>query len=155
MKPTFRQVKIMWLATMQVVSRLWGTVPPYQSQRRHHHQRSGQCRWRRRAPMLLICYANLYKGTCLIAVGCPFTGSERTHNHRSKCDIFSTQRCDDRGSLNCFEAGATAATTAKFDTRFQKEIDFTQAFQAMLARTYVMLGDYDKGPHSCRQGWPY
>ena len=42
-----------------------------------------------------------------------------------------------------FEVSATAATTAKFDTRFQKEIDLPRHFQAVLARTYV-LGDYDK-----------
>ncbi|MBK7009533.1 MAG: hypothetical protein IPH36_13345 [Saprospiraceae bacterium] len=47
-------------------------------------------------------------------------------------------------AIKLFEAGAAAATTAKFDAKYQKEIDFASAFQAMLARTYLMLGDFDK-----------
>lgn len=89
----------------------------------------------------LICYANLYKGLALLQLGTYWEQAPITIGQNA---TFSPRKDVMTEAAKLFEAGATAATTAKFDTRFQKEIDFTQAFQAMLARTYVMLGDYDK-----------
>ena len=89
----------------------------------------------------LLCYANLYKGLALLQLG---TYWEQAPISIGKNAVFSPRKDVMAEAAKLFEAGAAVAATAKFDSRFQKEIDFAQAFQAMLARTYVMLGDYDK-----------
>lgn len=89
----------------------------------------------------LLCYANLYKGLALLQLG---TYWEQAPITISQNAVFSPRKDVMAEAAKLFEAGAAVAATAKFDSRFQKEIDFTQAFQAMLARTYLMLGDYEK-----------
>ncbi len=89
----------------------------------------------------LLCYANLYKGLALLQLG---TYWEQAPISIGQNAVFSPRKDVMAEAAKLFEAGAAVAATAKFDSRFQKEIDFTHAFQAMLARTYVMMGDYDK-----------
>ncbi|MBK9686210.1 MAG: RagB/SusD family nutrient uptake outer membrane protein [Saprospiraceae bacterium] len=89
----------------------------------------------------LICYANLYKGLALVQLG---TYWEQAPILIAKNASFSPRTEVLGEAIKLFEAGAAAATTAKFDAKYQKEIDFASAFQAMLARTYLMLGDFDK-----------
>lgn len=89
----------------------------------------------------LVCYSNLYKGLALLQLG---TYWEQAPIVIGQNAAFAPRAEVLAEAVKLFEAGATAVTTAVFDNRFQREIDFANAFQAMLARTYLMLGNYDK-----------
>ncbi|MBK8698971.1 MAG: RagB/SusD family nutrient uptake outer membrane protein [Saprospiraceae bacterium] len=89
----------------------------------------------------LTCYANLYKGLALVQLG---TFWEQAPIGIGKAATFSPRKDVLTEAVKLFEAGSAAAATAKFDAKFQTGIDFVSAFNAMTARTYLMLGEYDK-----------
>ena len=93
------------------------------------------------AYLSLICYANLYKGLALLQLGTYWEQAPITIGQNA---TFSPRKDVMTEAAKLFEAGANGSFYCQIWFTLSEEIDFTQAFQAMLAGTYVMLGDCDK-----------
>ncbi|MBK9257049.1 MAG: RagB/SusD family nutrient uptake outer membrane protein [Saprospiraceae bacterium] len=91
----------------------------------------------------ILCYANLYKGLALLQLG---TYWEQAPIGIGKNAEFSARTAVLNEAIKLFEQGRDAANSGKLtiDGRFQTGINFSSAFSAMAARTYLMLGNNDK-----------
>ena len=89
----------------------------------------------------LICYANLYKGLSLLQLG---TFWEQAPINVGKAATFSPRAEVLAEAVSLFESGLTASSKATFSSGLQGGIDFPSTFNALIARTYLMLNNYDK-----------
>jgi starch-binding outer membrane protein, SusD/RagB family len=88
----------------------------------------------------LICYANLFKGLALLQQG---TNWEQAPLAVGRNAAFSPRTDVLKAALALFEGGATASTGLTISTKFIGGINFPNTFNALIARTNLMLGNYD------------
>lgn len=90
----------------------------------------------------VLCYAHLYKGLALLQLGTYWESSPIT---TAKNASFVPRTEVLAEAIKNFEAGLTAANGSPvFTSAFQTGVDFKNSFAALLARTYLMLGNNDK-----------
>ncbi|HAQ39015.1 MAG TPA: RagB/SusD family nutrient uptake outer membrane protein [Saprospirales bacterium] len=90
----------------------------------------------------VLCYAHLYKGLALLQLGTYWESAPVT-TEKNAAFVPRTEVLAE--AIKNFEAGLAAANgNPVFSTAFQSGIDFKNTFAALLARTYIMVGNYDK-----------
>jgi tetratricopeptide (TPR) repeat protein len=90
----------------------------------------------------ILCYAYLYRGLSVLQLG---TFWEQAPLVTGKGAVFSGRTDVLLNAVQMFEKGTAAAAAGPvFTTAFQSGIDFANTFAALTARTYNMLGNYDK-----------
>ncbi|HMP31498.1 MAG TPA: hypothetical protein PKD85_17990, partial [Saprospiraceae bacterium] len=89
----------------------------------------------------LTCYANLYKGLSLLQLG---TFWEQAPIKTGVRATFVPRAQVLAEAIKMFEEGAAAAPSAQVTTAYPGGIDFANTFNALLARTYNMVGNNDK-----------
>jgi starch-binding outer membrane protein, SusD/RagB family len=89
----------------------------------------------------IICYAKLHRGLALLQLGTFWEQAPLTKGVDAK---FSPRTDVLKEALKMFNEGLESIKTAKFPTTFVGGIDFISSFNAMAARTSLMLGDNEK-----------
>lgn len=90
----------------------------------------------------VLCYAHLYKGLALLQLGTYWESAPIT-TEKNAAFVPRTEVLAE--AIKNFEAGLTAANgNPVFSTAFQSGVDFKNSFAALLARTYIMVGNNDK-----------
>lgn len=90
----------------------------------------------------ILCYAHLFKGLALINLG---TYWEQAPLKTGAGATFSPRAAVIAEAIKVLEGGAVAADGGPvFSTNFVTGIDFKNAFAAVLARAYTMVGNSDK-----------
>lgn len=88
----------------------------------------------------LTCYANLFKGLALLQQASFWEQAplviEQDARFSPRVDVL-------KAALKLFEDGAAASGSINVTTKYVGNINFPNTFNAMIARTNLMLGNYD------------